>query len=221
MKVRCTASALRIRSLPMVNANTDTGRRMIRGQIANTHGVSFNEAWWYVDAPAGRGWCSKEYLQVIDRIFTPDPAWPSVPNGRRAIDDLFGRPGSVLATAGRVVLPDPLKIGWLDQNANQFSCHKLVEDIFQSAFDQIFERDLWEHLETYDGCYNDRTITSSQKVSTHAWGISVDLNAATNRLGQKPTMDKTIVAIFKDHGFTWGGDWNRPDGMHFQYARGY
>lgn len=226
MKAKCIASALIIRSLPVPGVSTDTGRRMIFGQVADVHGKSIgNDDWWYVDAPAGRGWCSRRYLTPFptgnDTDWIPNPAWPAVPSGRVAIESLFGRPGNPLCSSGRAVLPKPLKIGWLDSSIMRFSCHKVLEDVFTSVFAEIHRRGLWDELETFDGCYNDRTVTRSQKVSTHAWGASVDLNAATNRLGARPTMNQKIVAIFKDHGFTWGGDWSRPDGMHFQYVRGY
>jgi len=32
-------------------------------------------------------------------------------------------------------------------------------------------------------------------------------------------MSHELVQCFKDAGFDWGGDWTRPDGMHFQLAK--
>jgi len=225
--VRCTASALVIRSLPLANPSTDTGKRMVRGQIAQTHGVSWDQKWLYVDAPQGRGWCARAHLkeavpfEVNVKVITPTPAWPKVPRGLDEIQRLFGTPGNAMASAGRVSLPAPLKLGWSEQRIEGFACHKLLEDVFTSAFKQIHERGFWPLLKSFDGCYNDRSARGLAKKSTHAWGIAVDLNAATNQLGAKPTMDPRIVAIFRDHGFLWGGMWARPDGMHFQYATGY
>jgi hypothetical protein len=224
MIVRCTASALIIRSLPVMGTGTDTGHRMVNAQHADAHGTSLDGGWLYVDAPAARGWCSRKYLTVVATDEPPevvtDPAWPKVPHGEAEIRRLYGSPGSAVASAGRVQLPAPLK-RWDGQTITVFACHKLLEDVFTSVFAEIHRREFWSLLETYDGCYNDRTVTSSQKTSVHAWGIGVDLNAATNRLGAVPKMDRRIVAIFDDHGFQWGGEWNRPDGMHFQRATGY
>ena len=228
--VRCEANALIIRSLPRTGVDTDTGKRLIKGQLAVVHGESFDKQWFYVDAPAGRGWSSKQYLSEVlgSDQFLPDPAWPKVPNGRAEIERLFGSPGSAPCSAGRCHLPAPLKLGWADQKVTAFACHKLVEDVFSSFFHELHRRSLWDCIgtitacvETFDGAYNPRTVTASQKVSTHAWGIAFDINAARNPLGRTPTIDQKIVAIGKDHNLTWGGDWSRPDGMHFQYARGY
>ena len=74
---------------------------------------------------------------------------------------------------------------------------------------------------TFDGCFNNRPQKGGTKLSTHAWGISVDLNAATNALGTSGDMDARVVEIFKEEGFVWGGEFGRPDPMHFQYARKY
>lgn len=219
----CTASALTIRSLPVVGAGTDTGKRMIKGQVAQVWGFSEDGAsWLYVDAPAGRGWCSREYLEVGGEVpDVPPPSWPKVPSGRAGIERIFGSPGSAMANSGRVTLPAPLKLGWSPEAVTRVGCHKLMEDVFGSVFARLYEKGLWFYLHTFDGIYNDRTVTASQKVSTHAWGISIDLNASSNPLGGKSTMEPRIVAVFRDHGFVWGGEWSRPDPMHFQYATDY
>lgn len=220
--VQCTASALRIRSLPVVGTSTDTGKRLIHEQTAIAYGESLDSKWAYIDAPAGRGWCSTQYLDVLvgPPVFT-SPAWPKVPTGYAEIVRIFGSPGSAPCSSGRVTLPASLKLGWADQTVSRVACHKLLEDVLTSVFNEIHRRGYWELIETFDGIYNDRTVTKSQKISIHSWGLGPDLNASTNRLGAKPTMDSRIIAIFQDHGFVWGGQWSRPDGMHFQYAKGY
>lgn len=77
-------------------------------------------------------------------------------------------------------------------------------------------------LEDFGGCYNCREQRGrTVKSSTHSWGIGIDLNTLQNPLGRKPKMPAEITAIFKEHGFVWGGTWSRPDGMHYQYATGY
>jgi hypothetical protein len=220
--VQCDTNALIIRSLPVIGISTDTGKRMIKGQTSEVYGVSIDKQWLYVAPPAGRGWCSKNFLSEVSEDISPFPtSWPKVPRGRDEIVRIFGSAGNPLCSAGRVMLPSALTIGWTGKPTLSFACHKLMEDVFSGVFFQIMNRGLWDSLETFDGVYNDRTVTGSQKISTHAWGIAIDLNAATNRVGMIPRIDREVVAIFKDHGFVWGGDWNRPDGMHFQYATGY
>lgn len=64
----------------------------------------------------------------------------------------------------------------------------------------------------FHGCYNDRTIKGRTKISEHAYGLAIDLNAD---IGLPPRM----VNCFLEAGFFWGGHW-RPesvrDPMHFQ-----
>jgi hypothetical protein len=216
--VRCTASALIIRSLPVINEGTDTGKRFIRDQTALAYG-DCEKDWIYVDAPAGRGWVAKAH--VDEEVEFISPAWPSVPTGRTAVEALYGKPGNALCYAGRATLPASLPLSW--QPATKitvFACHKLIEDVFTSFFKQIFDRQLWALLEDFGGCYNYRVVRGSTNVSTHAYGIGIDINTKSNALGKPPKMDQRIVAIGDDHGLLWGGNWNRPDGMHFQRARG-
>jgi hypothetical protein len=211
---KCTASALIIRSRPRIASETDTGLRLIRGQVALGYGESFDEEWVWLVGPAGEGWCSVSWLEPTDPAIVN--AWPRRPHGLTEIRQVFGTEGNPQCSSGKVTLPAPIG------TTRWFACHKLVAEVMQSAFDEIHRKDLWHLLKTWDGCYNKRKKTgTSTKWSTHSWGIAVDLNAATNGFGRVPTMDQRIVAIFKDHGFIWGGDWSRPDGMHFQYASGY
>lgn len=222
MQMRCAASALVIRSLPEIGSGTDTGKRMFKDQIVQVYGHSLDKKWAYVDAPAARGWVSLAYLEDLSQlIILPSASWPKVPTGLAEIKRIFGEPGKPICGAGRVVLPELIKLSWSPQLVSVVACHKLMEDVFTSAFKQIHARGLWKELENFGGIYNDRTVTQSQKISTHAWGIAGDFDTLDNALGRRPKMHPLIIKIFEDHGFVWGGNWNRPDGMHFQYARGY
>lgn len=90
--------------------------------------------------------------------------------------------------------------------------------------------------------YNGRKIMNTDRWSSHAYGVAIDVNPAMNpymlpdkesstvkvyplqaidyinRGIQKPGMTEEIVDVFADHGFTeWGGNWpDRPDYHHFQ-----
>lgn len=77
------------------------------------------------------------------------------------------------------------------------------------------------HPEQYAGCFSPRFIgrDPAGRLSAHAWGAAVDVNAAENPLGRTPAMDPAVVNAFRAAGFNWGGEWLVPDGMHFEWAR--
>ncbi len=73
------------------------------------------------------------------------------------------------------------------------------------------------------GGFNYRNMRGSDKLSQHAFGTAIDLNAATNPMlarGAKVQTDlpDNIGEIAKKYGLEWGGNWKRPDAMHFEYV---
>jgi hypothetical protein len=83
----------------------------------------------------------------------------------------------------------------------------------------IKQAGLESHIRTFDGCYCYRNIAGTSRLSNHARGLAIDLNAAWNRRGQPSSMSPAVVKCFKDAGFNWGGDWPRPDSMHFEWRK--
>jgi hypothetical protein len=73
----------------------------------------------------------------------------------------------------------------------------------------------------FAGCYSARFIgrDPDARLSHHSWGIAVDFNALENPTGVRPRLDRDVVEIVERHGFTWGGRWLVPDGMHFEWVR--
>ncbi|MBD8347782.1 M15 family metallopeptidase [Dysgonomonas sp. HGC4] len=79
--------------------------------------------------------------------------------------------------------------------------------------------------------FNWRIIKGTNRLSTHSFGTSIDLNVkfsnywqwdckCTNEevdLKYKNQIPKLIVEIFEKHGFIWGGKWYHYDTMHFEY----
>jgi len=205
--MRVTASSLRVRSGP----GTDFRQT---GSLKQDQTVTVHESrgeWVWVNP--GNGWVSRAYL-VTDGLISPV--------GEQGIRRVFGAPGTPAASAGWAQLPEPLKLGWSEARITRFACHVLLAETFTRVFHRLWIAGLWDELKTFDGCYNDRLKTgSSVQKSTHAWGIAVDLNAATNRLRTMGDMPTTVIEVFEDEGFSWGGLFSRKDPMHFQFARGY
>jgi hypothetical protein len=73
----------------------------------------------------------------------------------------------------------------------------------------------------FGGCYSGRFIDSNPggRLSHHSWGIAIDLNVGENRPGTRSDQDPRLVRIMERNGFTWGGRWLIPDGMHFEWVR--
>jgi len=79
------------------------------------------------------------------------------------------------------------------------------------------------------GSFNWRPIAGSHALSSHSWGIAVDLGTkladywryqTTNPSGPikwKNRYPQPIVDAFEAEGFIWGGRWYHFDTMHFEY----
>jgi hypothetical protein len=86
---------------------------------------------------------------------------------------------------------------------------------------QIFEARAPEYAEQVpispdDWSYFNRDIRGAEGKSNHAYGIAIDVNALSNVLGTTGDMPDEVVAQWEIEGGDWGGDWSRPDPMHFE-----
>lgn len=112
-------------------------------------------------------------------------------------------------------VPAELEIGVIPR---KIYCNKELILPLEKAFRQLISTGLVAELRTWDGCFNIRKKVAGRTPSLHSWGIAIDINAAWNGYNKPPTMSSALVACFKDSGFDWGGEWSKPDGMHFQLA---
>ncbi len=106
--------------------------------------------------------------------------------------------------------------------------HRLAARHFHDVFAEIDQQGLNDDLLTCGGTFVPRHISQDvlKPLSSHSWGIAIDLNVAWNGYGQVPArIDaqgtvRRLVPIFNAHGFAWGGHFSsEPDGMHFELAR--
>lgn len=102
------------------------------------------------------------------------------------------------------------------------TCHRVMLPQLRAALREIVQRGLSEKIDpgAYGGCYVPRFIGRDPRrgLSLHTWGIALDVNVAGNQRGTAGEIDRTVVAIFKSWGFSWGGDWQWTDPMHFELA---
>jgi hypothetical protein len=120
--------------------------------------------------------------------------------------------------------PFPLRLSWNPtQYIRRFQVHRLVGDAIVDALGQVLndvgadaiKNQGWDF---YGGVFNFRNNRRSPHLSTHAWGIAIDLNPQLAPMGiQICGQPKSIFDAFSARGFQWvEGDW-----MHAQACTGY
>jgi hypothetical protein len=123
-----------------------------------------------------------------------------------------------------VPLPFALTLSWdSSRQVQRISCHKVLAQSCTDVFARIQSAGLQSKINSFGGCFSFRPQRTGSKLSTHAWGIALDLNPESNAQGSAGNMDAGVVAIFQQAGFSWGGDWQGRvrDPMHFQFCTGY
>lgn len=89
--------------------------------------------------------------------------------------------------------------------------------------------DYTRYFSNIGGSFNWRTISGTNRLSAHSYGMALDLNAnlggywrwsgaAAGSAGAYDNqIPEGIVAPLERYGFVWGGKWHHFDGMHFEY----
>ncbi|MFN2586920.1 MAG: M15 family metallopeptidase [Actinomycetota bacterium] len=102
------------------------------------------------------------------------------------------------------------------------TCHRALFPQLRRALRRVASSNLGFAVDAGDfgGCYSARFINRnpSGRISHHSWGIAVDVNVGENAYGTKADQDLRVVRIMEQAGFTWGGRWVVPDGMHFEWS---
>lgn len=110
---------------------------------------------------------------------------------------------------------------------DEHRCHEKIAGPLEAAYRELydtlgkaeFERQGWH---VYAGSFNYRRKTSGGSLSTHSWGIAIDVNPGPN--GWKhygTTFSDEALDIMEKHGFLSAGRAWGHDFMHFQFAIPY
>ena len=105
---------------------------------------------------------------------------------------------------------------------NNFECHYVMIDPLMAALTEVVAKGLAKQIHTFDGCWVIRPPKSGgMRFSMHAYGLALDLYAATNPFNMsgvlKTDFTDEFIFCFTKNGFDWGGSWSTPkDAMHFQ-----
>jgi hypothetical protein len=124
---------------------------------------------------------------------------------------------------GRLIAPEP---SWVREHISTetvpilgpVTCNTLIFPQLRAALQEIVDIGLADeiHPDEYAGCYYPRFVAGTTELSNHAFGLALDLNVPGNQRGTVGEMDRRVVAVFEEWGFTWGGDWRYTDPMHFE-----
>jgi hypothetical protein len=123
-----------------------------------------------------------------------------------------------------VPIPFPIALSWdRSRHVEHITCHRLLQSAVEGAFAELVRSGLQSKVNTFSGSFSFRPKRTGTKLSTHAWGIAIDLNPESNEQGTQGDMDAEVVSVFREARFTWGGDWpgRERDPMHFQFCTGY
>lgn len=103
-------------------------------------------------------------------------------------------------------------------------CKVSLEIIFSRIWDAADRRQQkineWG-MNLYAGGYNFRPMRGSSRLSMHSWGCAIDFDSSRNSFGDRTpnfALIPPVLEAFASEGWTWGGSWSKPDGMHWQAA---
>lgn len=107
--------------------------------------------------------------------------------------------------------------------------HAKAAPSYQKVFSRILDAGLQSHILTCSGTFVPRRKgwDPDRSLSSHSWGVAIDLNAEWNGYGVRPAASGAhgslldILPFFTAEGFAWGGHFSGAyvDGMHFELAR--
>ncbi len=177
------------------------------------------------------------------RAHRPADAMPEVPPAlsEAAVDALFGplqwvaaptaaEPGAIKITNAwqenlrRVVIPQIRGIDGAPASGAVY-LHRLVVDQTLALWAAWEAAGLLPLVRTWAGSWNPRLVRGGSTLSRHAYAVGWDVNAAWNPMGRAPAPRGApgsvvdLVPLAVAHGYTWGGTWSRPDGMHFEAVK--
>jgi len=161
--------------------------------------------------------------------YTPGPDWDEPPAenfepGRMRCDAFFSK---MYGTTKSEVHANLVTITWSPSGDKvQVSSVNGVDSKMKEVAKELLslEEKYLKYVKKTAGTFNYRKIASTNRMSTHSYGISIDINTAYSDYWQwdksmtyKNRIPMAVVEVFERHGFIWGGKWYHYDTMHFEY----
>jgi hypothetical protein len=116
-------------------------------------------------------------------------------------------------------VPTGIVLKYGEKPVYRIFCNKDMHPALSEAFKNTLDNGSYREFKTFDGCFNVRWVRGVPgSPSLHSWGLALDFNARDNPLGGHSSWSGAFVDSFKSAGFIWGGEFSRPDAMHFQWV---
>ena len=148
---------------------------------------------------------------------SPNP-WPA--SDEKSIRARFGPPGEDRLVNLPVI---GLGVEYLGKPVRTIRCHELVRDSLLDVISDIANGPHEHVLKRYAGCFNHRPMRNGSSLSTHSWGIAIDLWPARNgnavHWPTRAEMPIGVMESFARQGWLAAGAFWSRDAMHFQSTR--
>ena len=123
----------------------------------------------------------------------------------------------------------PYQLYYSDGNRTKLKTlflHKKVVNVYTAAYTEVMNTfDPKEinalRLNISGGTYNYRVVRGGNRLSTHAFGIAIDMDPARNpypKAWKEGMINREFCDILMKHGIWWRGLHRDKDPMHFQCA---
>lgn len=160
----------------------------------------------------------------------------TVPETEEAWFEIYGDPRSKGDNASTdwikdnldwFALPFNLFLSWNHEQEIEWGyMHRRIGPVVVDALKEMLDNQGIVYIrenghDKWGGCFNYRPQRGdSTKMSTHCFGAAIDINPHLGGFRQVSKQPKYITEAFVKRGFTYGGGWFVPDGMHFQAGLG-
>lgn len=124
------------------------------------------------------------------------------------------------------VMNNLVNVEWIDGSIIQFSSVNGADEKLRSVIRELKElpSEFRKYLKNIGGTFNWRVIAGTNRLSTHSFGIAIDINTKysdywkwNNNTEYINRIPVEIAEVFEKYGFIWGGKWYHYDTMHFEY----
>lgn len=118
------------------------------------------------------------------------------------------------------------EVEWVDGSVVLFTKINSADKNLKSVVNEL--KDLPEEYQKYlkniGGTFYWRVIAGTNRLSTHSFGIAIDINTKYSDYwkwnGNTEYVNRIpieIATVFEKYGFIWGGKWYHYDTMHFEF----